>query len=106
MRYSAEGFRVIQTAAFTAWLECLRDQAAQGRIVARIRRLEFGHLGDWKQIDREIGELRIDHGPGYRLYFARKGASIILLLAGGDKYSQPRDIVAARFALARIGDLT
>ena len=75
MRYSGEGFRVIQTTAFVAWLEGLRDQVAQGRITARIRRLEFGHLGDWKPIDGAIAELRIDHGPGYRLYFARRGRS-------------------------------
>ena len=106
MRYSGEGFRVIQTTAFVAWLEDLRDQVAQGRIAARIRRLEFGHLGDWKPIDGAIAELRIDHGPGYRLYFARRGRCIVVLLAGGDKLSQPRDIAAARVALSRIGDLT
>jgi putative addiction module killer protein len=106
MRYSGAGFRVIQTTAFVAWLEGLRDQVAQGRITARIRRLEFGHLGDWKPIDGAIAELRIDHGPGYRLYFARRGRCIVVLLAGGDTLSQPRDIAAARAALSRIGDLT
>jgi putative addiction module killer protein len=105
MQHNAEGFQVHQTAAFVAWLESLRDPVAQGRIAARIRRLQFGHLGDWKPIDGQIGELRIHCGPGYRVYFVRRGRSIIVLLAGGHKLSQPRDIVAARAALAGIGDL-
>jgi putative addiction module killer protein len=106
MRDNGKGFRVIQTTTSVAWLGDLRDSVAQGRIAARIRRLEFGHFGDWKPIDGGLAELRIDHGPGYRLYFARRGRCIVVLLAGEDKLSQPRDIAAARAALARIGDLT
>ncbi len=105
MQLNAEGFQVNQTVAFVAWLESLRDPVAQGRIAARIRRLQFGHLGDWKSIDGQLAELRIHCGPGYRVYFARRGRSIIVLLAGGHKLSQPRDIAAARAALAGIGDL-
>ena len=77
--------------AFDKWLTGLRDQRAADRIVSRIGRVRFGHMGDVKIIGG-IGELRIDYGPGYRVYFVRKGQSIIILLCGGDKSSQQRDI--------------
>ena len=76
---------------FDKWLASLRDQRAVDRIVSRIGRVRFGHMGDVKTI-RGIGELRIDYGPGYRVYFVRKGQAIIILLCGGDKSSQQRDI--------------
>ena len=77
--------------AFDKWLAILRDQRAADRIVSRIGRARFGHMGDVKTIGG-IGELRIDCGPGYRVYFVRKGQAIIILLCGGDKSSQQQDI--------------
>lgn len=77
------------------WLEALDDMRTRSRIVARLDRLGSGHVGDWKSIGSGVYELRIDAGPGYRVYFARHGASVVLLLCGGDKGTQQRDIERA-----------
>ncbi len=87
---------VVQTRVFKSWFEGLRDTVAQKRILVRIGRLERGVFGDAKFIGDGVGELKIDHGPGYRLYFARRGQAVVLLLCGGDKDSQARDIHAAK----------
>ncbi|WP_188909737.1 type II toxin-antitoxin system RelE/ParE family toxin [Aureimonas endophytica] len=84
-------FELRQTASFRKWLIGLRDRQAYRRIV----RLERGQFGDAKFFDG-LGELRIDHGPGYRVYFMRRGKMLVILLCGGDKSSQGRDIEAAR----------
>lgn len=81
---------------FEAWVNRLRDRRAQAAIDNRIRRLSLGNLGDYRLIDEGIGELKIDIGPGYRVYFRRIGQQIILLLCGGDKRSQRRDIERAK----------
>ena len=86
---------VRQTLAFQSWHKGLRDTAAAKKIAQRIARLEAGLMGDVKYFDG-IGELRIDFGPGYRVYFVRKGAVLVILLCGGDKSSQQRDIKAAK----------
>ena len=83
------------TPLFSTWLHGLRDRRAQARIAMRLDRLEEGHLGDVKYFDG-IGELRIDYGPGYRIYFVRRSDVIVILLCGGDKSSQARDIAKAR----------
>jgi putative addiction module killer protein len=85
-------FEVIESAAFQAWMSELRDRQARSRIAARITRIAQGNLGDWKAIQGAVNELRIDYGPGYRLYFTRRGAKVILLLCGGDKRTQAGDI--------------
>ena len=85
---------VRQTAIFGRWLSGLRDQQAVARIVRRLRQVERGLLGDTKYF-HGIGELRIDHGPGYRIYFVRRGEVVIVLLCGGDKGTQRRDIAQA-----------
>ena len=85
---------VRQTEAFGRWLSGLRDQQAVARIVRRLRQVERGLLGDAKYF-HGIGELRIDHGPGYRIYFVRRGEVVIVLLCGGDKGTQRRDIAQA-----------
>ncbi|MDQ1186694.1 type II toxin-antitoxin system RelE/ParE family toxin [Agrobacterium larrymoorei] len=86
--------KILKTDTFSDWFTSLRDERAQARIQVRIDRLSLGLLGDVKFFDG-IGELRIDYGPGYRVYFTRKGNEIVLLLSGGDKGSQRRDIERA-----------
>jgi putative addiction module killer protein len=86
---------VRQTIAFKNWFEGLKDRRASERIALRIVRLQSGLFGDAKFFDG-IGELRIDHGPGYRIYFTKRGDVIVFLLWGGDKRSQARDILKAK----------
>lgn len=91
---------VRQTERFARWLEDLRDLRARARVQARIERLIGGNPGDIKPVGSGVSELRINYGPGYRVYFKQKGSTLIILLAGGDKASQPRDIDEA-LSLAR-----
>jgi putative addiction module killer protein len=85
-----------QTETFEKWLDGLRDRQAQLRIGARILRLVENNPGDRKVLSGGIVEMKIDYGPGYRIYYAQKGSEIILLLAGGDKRSQSKDIETAQ----------
>jgi putative addiction module killer protein len=85
-----------QTEDFQGWLDALNDKRAQVRIAARLRHVEAGNLGDWKSVGGSVSEMRIDVGPGYRLYFTRKGKLLIVMLAGGDKSTQARDIKRAQ----------
>jgi putative addiction module killer protein len=87
---------VRQTQEFSAWLHRLRDGNAVARIVARIRRMEQGNLGDAKSVGEGIHEVHIDYGPGYRIYYMHHGAQIVILLCGGDKRTQQQDIKRAR----------
>lgn len=87
---------VRQTTVFTKWLESLRDRTARVRIAARIRRLEIGNPGDVKPVGEGISEMRITYGPGYRVYFVQQAQEVVILLCGGDKSSQRRDIAAAK----------
>jgi putative addiction module killer protein len=91
---------VRQTESFARWLAGLRDDRARARINIRIRRLSAGNPGDVKPVGEGVLEMRIDYGPGYRVYFVPRGTSLVILLAGGDKGTQDRDITAAR-VLAR-----
>jgi putative addiction module killer protein len=84
-----------QTHVFATWLDGLRDRDARARIDARLRRLSLGNPGDIKPVGQGVSELRIDYGPGYRVYFIQRGKLLIVLLAGGDKRSQDGDIKAA-----------
>lgn len=90
------------TQAFQAWLDGLRDQKAQVRIAARLRLAEAGNLGDWKPVGGKVSEMRVDFGPGYRLYFTRRGSVLIVMLAGGEKSSQARDIKRAQQILKQL----
>ncbi len=89
-----------ETAVFAAWLERLRDATTKARIAVRVRRLAFGNAGDVKPIGGGVSELRIHHGPGFRVYFVQRGTVLIVLLCGGDKRTQSRDIETAK-TLAR-----
>ncbi len=86
---------VRETEAYADWFASLRDLQARARVLVRIRRLSLGNAGDIKAVGEGVSELRIDYGPGYRVYFVRRGALLIVLLGGGDKRSQRRDIAAA-----------
>jgi len=85
-----------QTEIFRKWRLRLRDERAQAMIASRLDRLAFGNAGDVKPVGQRISELRIDYGPGYRVYFIRRGKEIIILLCGGDKSSQAKDIETAK----------
>ena len=87
---------VRQTAIFGEWIAALRDLRAAARIDARIGGLRAGNFGDVKSIGGGVSELRVDYGPGYRVYFTRRGDKIVILLCGGDKGSQARDIRRAK----------
>ena len=86
---------VRQTEVFSKWLRELRDRQARARIQTRIDRLQLGLAGDAKPVGEGVSELRIDYGPGYRVYFIRRGRELVILLAGGDKRTQNRDIKTA-----------
>lgn len=85
-----------QTETFRKWRERLKDERARVLIASRLDRLAFGHTGDVVPVGQGISELRIHYGPGYRIYFQKKGNSIIVLLCGGDKNSQEKDIKTAK----------
>jgi putative addiction module killer protein len=85
-----------QTAEYAQWFDGLRDRQVRARIQTRIDRLQLGNPGDVKPVGEGVSELRIDYGPGYRVYFVQRGQIVVVLLAGGDKRTQDRDI---QFAL-------
>lgn len=84
-----------KTDVFARWLDRLRDIRARARVQARIERLAAGHAGDVRPVGEGVSELRIDYGPGYRVYFTKRGRKVVILLAGGDKSTQTSDIKSA-----------
>ncbi|MPZ33430.1 MAG: type II toxin-antitoxin system RelE/ParE family toxin [Rhodospirillales bacterium] len=86
---------VVETAVFQHWMNRLKDAVAKARILARLRRASMGNLGDWKAVGGGVAEMRIDHGPGYRIYFVRRNNRMIIVLAGGTKRTQSSDIERA-----------
>jgi putative addiction module killer protein len=93
---------VSQTEEFRDWFKALRDRKARAAIDARIRRMTLGNKGDSKSVGHGVSELRIDVGAGYRVYFTERGKEIVILLCGGDKSSQKRDISRAKAVAARL----
>jgi len=90
-----------ETQEFSTWLEFLRDARARTRVQARILRLRYGNPGDVRPVGEGVSEMRIDYGPGYRVYFVKRGALLVILLAGGAKPTQDKDIRTA-LKLARL----
>lgn len=97
-------YTVHQTEDFVAWLDGIKYKRAQVRIAARLRQVEAGALGDWQPIKGDVSELKVDFGPGYRLYFIWRGRIVIVLLSAGDKSSQKRDIRRALKLASELGD--
>ena len=87
---------ILRTAEFDRWLGALRDRKAQARILARIASARNGNFGDCKSVGGGVSEMRVDIGPGYRVYFTRRGETVYLLLVGGDKSTQTTDVRRAQ----------
>lgn len=88
--------QILQTDKFSKWLKKLKDNFAKVAILRRIERIQSGNFGDCKSVGEEVFELRLDYGPGYRIYYKYSGSTIIILLVGGDKSSQQKDIETAK----------
>jgi putative addiction module killer protein len=88
-------FEIRKTETYAQWLDGLRDIRARARIQVRVERLAAGNLGDIRPVGEGVSEMRIDYGPGYRVYFTRRGREVVVLLAGGDKRTQAADIKTA-----------
>ena len=87
---------IIESDEFRTWISGLRDRTAKARINVRIRRLSLGNPGQFRHLDEGVSELKIDHGPGYRVYFSQRGPLLALLLCGGEKSTQETDITEAK----------
>ena len=95
VNYGAQMIEVRTTAMFAKWFDGLRDRRARARIQVRIDRMELGHFGDVAPVGEGVSEMRIFHGPGYRVYFTKRGQEVVILLAGGEKSTQAADIKTA-----------
>lgn len=102
--YEDEVVDIVETKEFRKWFDGLKDCVMQARISERLVRLKFGWLGDWKTISKDITELRFKFSPGFRIYIHREGNKIIVLLNGGDKSSQQKDIKKAEKILKELQD--
>lgn len=87
---------ILQTEMFSAWLQALRDSRAKAKIASRVQRLAFGNPGDVRPVGSGVSEMRIHYGPGYRVYYTQRGSVLIVLLCGGDKATQDKDINTAK----------
>jgi putative addiction module killer protein len=97
-------FQLRQTDVFAKWLAGLRDSKAKARVLARLEAARLGNLGDAKSVGGGVREMRVHVGPGYRIYFSRRGQVFIVLLCGGDKSTQSRDIARAHRLLADLDE--
>ncbi len=96
MVHNSQMLQILRTSEFDAWIGSLRDKVGQKQVLARLARLSLGHWGDCKPVGQEVTELRIDSGPGYRVYCWKEGATVVVALGGGDKSTQARDIAKAQ----------
>jgi putative addiction module killer protein len=94
--YEGQVFQIRETMEFANWFDALRDRKASAKIVDRIRRAGDGNFGDVKHAGAGLSEMRIDYGPGYRVYLSQRGSELVILLCGGDKRTQDRDIKHAK----------
>jgi putative addiction module killer protein len=94
---------IVTSSVFDSWLDGLRDRQARVRIVARIERLGLGNPGDVKPVGDGVSEMRLNYGPGYRVYYQQRGEVLIVILAGGDKSTQAADIATAKEIAAQWG---
>ena len=104
MEYTRRVIEIRRTDEFDKWLARLRDTQGRQRILARVTRLAFGNPGDVKSVGDGVSEMRVPHGPGYRVYFTQRGELLVVLLIGGDKSSQDRDIAKAKRLAAGLGE--
>ncbi|MEM9605398.1 MAG: type II toxin-antitoxin system RelE/ParE family toxin [Pseudomonadota bacterium] len=104
MVYAQKSICIRQTDAFSGWLARLRDPTAVARVMTRLDRVAAGQFGDVRSVGQGVSELRIHCGPGYRVYYTRRGDTVVLLLCGGDKASQRRDIARAHRLARELGD--
>ena len=95
-------YTILRTQEFDKWLISLKDEKGKARIVARIRSAELGNLGDVEPVGEGVSEMRVHYGPGYRIYFRKKGKVLIILLLGGDKATQSKDIKKAKALAAAL----
>lgn len=95
MGYNSIMLRLSKTAEYAAWIDSLRDVMGRARILVRVERLAAGNPGDARSVGEGVSELRMDFGPGYRVYYMHRGHELVVLLAGGDKSSQSKDIETA-----------
>ncbi|WP_395067142.1 type II toxin-antitoxin system RelE/ParE family toxin [Paraburkholderia silvatlantica] len=102
MDYTSPCLTIRTTEIFDAWFVNLKDRIAKRRVQARIDRLMLGNPGDTRSEGSPIVEMRIDHGPGYRVYYVQRGSLLVILLCGGDKSTQEADIRAAHSMLAKL----
>ena len=100
--YKGQAYSLEQTELFADWLADLCDTAARARIIKRLVRLSDGQFGDVKPVGDGVHELRMFFGPGYRVYFVQRGVALVVLLAGGDKSTQDRDIATARMLVREL----
>ena len=100
--YEGQVYRLMQTDEFAHWYPSLRDRRAASKIADRLLRAADGNFGDVKSAGGGISEMRIDYGPGYRVYFCQRGQEIVVLLCGGDKRTQSRDIAQAKWLKAEV----
>lgn len=94
--YKGQAFTVVETHGFAEWLGDLRDRKARTKIVGRIRRAAGGNFGDHRSVKGGVFEMRVDYGPGYRVYYFQRGEALVILLCGGDKRTQDADIAFAK----------
>lgn len=95
---------VVYTDYFLRWLESLKDRKARQAIVSRLKRVAGRNLGDFASVGDGLSEFRIHYGPGYRLYYVKRGKAVVILLCGGDKGSQSRDIMRAKMLMQQLED--